>query len=537
MLGEHYDTPENDAGMCGTGSELIVMYHDDQQAEENMSTLSLGDQSYIMDLANQKQYRAELREEEAMEDALELFKTAVEEGAKKSVELFKQLLAEVIREMDEENREKDRLQDEWLEAALQEELDRQQRGGGLNVSNHTLSKSLHSRAESAASLAGPPSIYNDPASNSMLRRNSTIRMLDLDQQIYDEEKKILQKKIKKAERLIQEIVDEKGEKAAKETRKYKGLKRKLKEYRTTLKKANRDELRPSVHSKSVMYDWGPPQGDTAESEKNDDDDSSSSSGSSESHHSHRSSPDDDDDDDMEWAKQVVAKLTLNSNENLPKEVSVEKPATPETPKKRAVPHKNISFNTTMATTRRLSGHELMMKSRLGGVQPPLVKKPLTATKEEDELEESATALVSDGSTHTETTPKGRSNPPPSVSSYSPGKRKSPSWKKKDVTKSTPVKHVVSQDNLKKVPIITSPPLSGKKPSQSAKDSSSKHDGNKLYTLDDFQQGKVSGVDMAEWDQFLLPEEFEKHFEMSRTEFDKLPKWKQSSAKRRLRTWS
>ena len=36
-----------------------------QEHQTNVSSLSLGDQSYIMDLANQKEYREERRQEEA----------------------------------------------------------------------------------------------------------------------------------------------------------------------------------------------------------------------------------------------------------------------------------------------------------------------------------------------------------------------------------------------------------------------------------------------------------------------------------------
>ena len=55
-------------------------------------------------------------------------------------------------------------------------------------------------------------------------------------------------------------------------------------------------------------------------------------------------------------------------------------------------------------------------------------------------------------------------------------------------------------------------------------------------MDDFKQGKVSNIDMSDWEQFLSNSEFEKHFGMTKAAFDKLPKWKKMNAKRLLRTW-
>eukprot|EP00429_Kryptoperidinium_foliaceum_P027171 CAMPEP_0176145184 /NCGR_PEP_ID=MMETSP0120_2-20121206/73943_1 /TAXON_ID=160619 /ORGANISM="Kryptoperidinium foliaceum, Strain CCMP 1326" /LENGTH=147 /DNA_ID=CAMNT_0017481619 /DNA_START=144 /DNA_END=584 /DNA_ORIENTATION=+ len=105
---------------------MAITLYKEQAEEENVSQLTIGDQSYIMDLTHQKHFRQDRRQEEAMEEALELYKSAVEEGAPKTEELFKLFMLNVLRELNEENREKDRLQDEWLEAALQAELERRQ---------------------------------------------------------------------------------------------------------------------------------------------------------------------------------------------------------------------------------------------------------------------------------------------------------------------------------------------------------------------------------------------------------------------------
>lgn len=633
-------------------AELVIRYHHDD--DDNVSTLSLGDQSYILDLANQKQFREEIRQEEAMEDALQLFKTAVEEGAPKSMELFKTIIAQVLKELNEENREKDRLQDEWLETALQEELERRNRENNLGVSHHT-AKSSFSRGDTSVFSAGVPSIYNGSKSTIAMRRQSTVKMLELDQKIHEEEKNILHKKIAKAEKLMQEIVDAKGILAAQETKRFKNLQKKIKEYQSTLKKAEKDDLKVSKHTHhSSMYDWGAARED--DNDDGDDDDtafqgddvsSSSSSCEEESEASNHSS----DAEDLEWAKQVVAKLTLNSNDNEHEEEEDEEDSKEEVPvkeikmgdlekaKAKRTPHKNISFNTTMATTRRLSGFELRMKGRLSGRSNSLISAnhhhlAVTKEEEEDEPEENETALVSEeGSTHSNTTPRddNKTDGPQAPTIYSPGKRKSPSWKNTDVVSHIPTKHTVSENSLAKS--ITSPPLSeatttrkvspvqptasptkriisapplsevskpkfvvspGKalnpvtriasprrsiaskfevapptKSSQiakppiivsprpaetaskpkvieakpvsppepkAAKDTSPPSSNGGKYTLEDFQQGRASEANLVDWELYLSDAEFEKHFEMSRDAYAKLPKWKQSNAKRRLRTW-
>jgi len=354
-------------------SRLVIMYKGQVDHGDNVSMLSLGDQSYIHDLANQKQYREERRQEEALEEALELFKVAVDKGAPKTEELFQAIMEQVVRELNEENKEKDRLQDEWLEEALQEELERQR--GELSMSDHhdhhhenigseggDLSVSLH-RHE-------PPSIFNDGRSTQLMRRQSSIRMLELDQNIRNEEKKILLKKIAKAERLVQEIVDQKGIAKAKTTKNYKALKAKIHQYKETLRNAeNNDLLLPSTHGE---------EDDKSESENTDDFASESSSSSSSSDDDENDDDDDDDDnddddnDDVEWAKQVIAK-------------SLEGPANDGyKPKSNRVPHRNIS-NMATAATRRPIGFDLRtgMKAKVGALAPT------TEADEENEGSEEA----------------------------------------------------------------------------------------------------------------------------------------------------
>mmetsp|Transcript_1077 Transcript_1077/g.2365 ORF Transcript_1077/g.2365 Transcript_1077/m.2365 type:complete len:618 (-) Transcript_1077:164-2017(-) len=55
-----------------------------------------------------------------------------------------------------------------------------------------------------------------------------------------------------------------------------------------------------------------------------------------------------------------------------------------------------------------------------------------------------------------------------------------------------------------------------------------------YTLEDFELGRVKGVDMSEWEKHLTDSEFTKHFGTSKDDFAKQPKWKQDRLKRKVR---
>jgi hypothetical protein len=63
-------------------------------------------------------------------------------------------------------------------------------------------------------------------------------------------------------------------------------------------------------------------------------------------------------------------------------------------------------------------------------------------------------------------------------------------------------------------------------------------GKKYYSIEDFKSGKIKDgqVDMSKWEDYLSPSEFENYFGMSKANFEKIPKWKQNSVKRKLRTW-
>lgn len=58
----------------------------------------------------------------------------------------------------------------------------------------------------------------------------------------------------------------------------------------------------------------------------------------------------------------------------------------------------------------------------------------------------------------------------------------------------------------------------------------------LYRLEDFEQGRFDKaiVDMEKWEEFLLEDEFVKHFGVSKDEFYQQPKWKRDTLRRKIR---
>ena len=500
---------------------LVLVDHGQADREEDMSQLSLGEHSYILDLANQKHFRKARRQEEALEEAMDLYNAAVEEGAPKTKELFKLLITKVFNELQEENREKDRLQDAWLEAALQEELERRE-----NPKHSDLNTSLHTVESLGASLHQPPSIYHGARNTVLLRSQSSKRMIELDQQIHEEEIKILKKKLKKAERMIKEIVDEKGQEQAQQSRKCNMLTKKIKEYRATLRKAEQDELKVSRHSAGVMYDWHIADEDSANTE-------SSTSSNNSNGPKERSTVK----EDLDWAKEVVSKLTLTDQANGNDAVQTIREKYHEIPETTRAPHKALSFDTVMATTCQMSGHELKSKVHAGARKTQVPPRHLPTTTEENETED--TANPPPRSTYSKLFPRSHMCSP-HQSIPSPGKRKSPSWKN---VGTGPLADVLQSPAPHSKMPIAGPPLFAIHDSQAAEssneplDKESKSLGSMWYTLADFVEGRVpDGIDMAAWEEHLSTDEFEKSFGMTRQAFEKLPNWKRVKARRQLRTW-
>lgn len=54
-----------------------------------------------------------------------------------------------------------------------------------------------------------------------------------------------------------------------------------------------------------------------------------------------------------------------------------------------------------------------------------------------------------------------------------------------------------------------------------------------YSLEDLQARKVEGIDDTQREKYLSPKEFRSSFNMSKSEFDAMPKWKRDSAKKRV----
>jgi len=104
----------------------------DQNWESNstvseISDISIGNASYILDLAQQKETRKKDREEEALEEALELYGTWLTEGKNDDKNIFLMILHEVKKEQKGKYRKADKKHASLLDAALDEELKRREK--------------------------------------------------------------------------------------------------------------------------------------------------------------------------------------------------------------------------------------------------------------------------------------------------------------------------------------------------------------------------------------------------------------------------
>lgn len=120
--------------LSNQGIGLFVDVDVDDASLGNMSELSTSNQSYILDLAMQKESRDKNLKEEALEEALILFKQARKAGHG-SEAFFLIIVAEVQKKLEESKAELFRLQDERLNQALDEELKRQKEECNLSGSS------------------------------------------------------------------------------------------------------------------------------------------------------------------------------------------------------------------------------------------------------------------------------------------------------------------------------------------------------------------------------------------------------------------
>lgn len=123
------------------GIKPVILVDTEWDTRSAVSVVSMSDTSYILDLAQQKQFRHKVRQEEALEDAFILYKAALAEGAVDDEEMFFMLLQETKKELDEKYAEKDQKIDEMLDEALEAEMERRekekQRKKGLSDDEET----------------------------------------------------------------------------------------------------------------------------------------------------------------------------------------------------------------------------------------------------------------------------------------------------------------------------------------------------------------------------------------------------------------
>jgi len=100
---------------------------EDSSTSSDVSEISIGNASYILDLAQQKETRKKDREEEALEEALELYGTWLTEGKTDDKNIFLMILHEVKKEQRAKYKKADKRQAALLDAALDEELRRREK--------------------------------------------------------------------------------------------------------------------------------------------------------------------------------------------------------------------------------------------------------------------------------------------------------------------------------------------------------------------------------------------------------------------------
>eukprot|EP00531_Pseudo-nitzschia_arenysensis_P006500 CAMPEP_0116135974 /NCGR_PEP_ID=MMETSP0329-20121206/11475_1 /TAXON_ID=697910 /ORGANISM="Pseudo-nitzschia arenysensis, Strain B593" /LENGTH=817 /DNA_ID=CAMNT_0003630807 /DNA_START=125 /DNA_END=2578 /DNA_ORIENTATION=+ len=111
------------------GIKKTFVIEDDWETNSNnsaVSEISVGNASYILDLAQQKESRKKDREEEALEEALELYGTWLTEGKNDDKNIFLMILHEVKKEQKARCKKHDKKHAALLNAALDDELKRRE---------------------------------------------------------------------------------------------------------------------------------------------------------------------------------------------------------------------------------------------------------------------------------------------------------------------------------------------------------------------------------------------------------------------------
>jgi len=128
---------------------------DSNSAGTVVSDMSISAASYILDLAQQKESRTKDREEEALEEALDLYGTWLTEGKTDDKNIFIMILHEVKKEFKLKYAAADKHQDALLDAALEEEIQRRERLKLQQEPEERIASGRSLQKKAAASAAAP----------------------------------------------------------------------------------------------------------------------------------------------------------------------------------------------------------------------------------------------------------------------------------------------------------------------------------------------------------------------------------------------
>jgi hypothetical protein len=106
---------------------------DEEEMKKPHSDVTLGGESYILDLARQRETRKRDLQEEALEDALLMYKKKLKEGSEETDELFLTMVVEAQNILTEEYEPIWEAKDTYLEQALQYELERRTKESVMTI--------------------------------------------------------------------------------------------------------------------------------------------------------------------------------------------------------------------------------------------------------------------------------------------------------------------------------------------------------------------------------------------------------------------
>lgn len=163
------------------GIKKTFVIRDDWETNSNnsaVSEISVGNASYILDLAQQKESRKKDREEEALEEALELYGTWLTEGKNDDKNIFLMILHEVKKEQKAKYKKLDKKHEALLNAALDDELKRREQ-----VKQEGKEEEERAKAEEVKKKEAQAKIVHSPDRRKLVSRKKSFHTIQCETKI------------------------------------------------------------------------------------------------------------------------------------------------------------------------------------------------------------------------------------------------------------------------------------------------------------------------------------------------------------------